>query len=298
MVEHDEKNFENVFAEEFKKLDERIKIPEIPDAQSIFEKSETKKQNVVPFRRYSKYVAAAAAVVLICISAPTFSKAFSSRLPQEAAEAPNEMFDYLNSDSAEMEMEMAEPEAEVPEMHMRPTAEEKHVVTVTVDEALSRYFSDSASKTVNGSNNSSSVSQEEKFGIEEAKILEDTLNENRKVFITIEKEAVSVVLNDIPAVLEDDSEEEIIISKFRIEGKFEGSYVSGEYYIINLQKNITLEDYDAGNYLPVINDEENGDFIIPEENIYIPGEVKEGVITLIVEISIETGEYKIYASLI
>ena len=58
MAEHDEKAFEHILEVEFRKLDEKIKIPEIPDAQSIFEKAEKEKANTVPFKKYSKYIAA------------------------------------------------------------------------------------------------------------------------------------------------------------------------------------------------------------------------------------------------
>ena len=53
MAEHDERNFEHELSEKLKKLDSSIKIPEIPDAQSIFEKAEEKKENTVPFKKYS-----------------------------------------------------------------------------------------------------------------------------------------------------------------------------------------------------------------------------------------------------
>ena len=43
MAEHDEKLFEHEFAEKFRKFDDDIKIPEIPDAQSIFDRAELDK---------------------------------------------------------------------------------------------------------------------------------------------------------------------------------------------------------------------------------------------------------------
>ena len=65
MAEHDENMFEQNIAKMLREMDSEIEIPEIPDVESIFEKAEEQKQNVVPFKKYSKYIAAAAAVVLI-----------------------------------------------------------------------------------------------------------------------------------------------------------------------------------------------------------------------------------------
>ncbi|MBQ8789387.1 MAG: hypothetical protein IJZ58_07745 [Oscillospiraceae bacterium] len=288
MAEHDENMFEQNIAKMLREMDSEIEIPEIPDVESIFEKAEEQKQNVVPFKKYSKYIAAAAAVVLICISFPAFSGTFGRSLPQEAAESFDQSMEYLSDgicEEAEMPMEpeaAAEPE----------TDEEEYFVTVT--EALARYFTDnSANVEINFSDSkvSSSVAQEEKSQMEDAKILEEDLDKKRSIELTIGKESVSVILKDI-------SEEEKIISEFWIEGKFEGAYPEGEYYIVNLVKTVTLEDYAEGNYLPMMGEGTEEPFTIPEESIYVPGEVTEGIINLVVEINVETGEYKIYASLI
>lgn len=288
MAENDENMFEQNIAKMLREMDSEIEIPEIPDVESIFEKAEEQKQNVVPFKKYSKYIAAAAAVVLICISFPAFSGTFGRSLPQEAAESFDQSMEYLSDgicEEAEMPMEpeaAAEPE----------TDEEEYFVTVT--EALARYFTDnSANIEINFSDSkvSSSVAQEEKSQMEDAKILEEDLDKKRSIELTIGKESVSVILKDI-------SEEEKIISEFWIEGKFEGAYPEGEYYIVNLVKTVTLEDYAEGNYLPMMGEGTEEPFTIPEESIYVPGEVTEGVINLVVEINVETGEYKIYASLI
>lgn len=305
MAEHDENMFEQNIAKMLREMDSEIEIPEIPDVESIFEKAEEQKQNVVPFKKYSKYIAAAAAVVLVCVSVPIFSSVLSSEsAPREAKEAPASMFDYFyTADSANQavteaeEAETFEPEApavpEMPEAAAEPeTDEEEYFVTVT--EALARYFTDnSANIEINFSDSkvSSSVAQEEKSQMEDAKILEEDLDKKRSIELTIGKESVSVILKDI-------SEEEKIISEFWIEGKFEGAYPEGEYYIVNLVKTVTLEDYAEGNYLPMMGEGTEEPFTIPEESIYVPGEVTEGVINLVVEINVETGEYKIYASLI
>lgn len=288
MAEHDENMFEQNIAKMLREMDSEIEIPEIPDVGSIFEKAEEQKQNVVPFKKYSKYIAAAAAVVLICISFPAFSGTFGRSLPQEAAESFDQSMEYLSDgicEEAEMPME--------PEAAAEPETDEKEYF-VTVTDALARYFTDnSANMEINFSDSkvSSSVAQEEKSQMEDAKILEEDLDKKRSIELTIGKESVSVIFKDI-------SEEEKIISEFWIEGKFEGAYPEGEYYIVNLVKTVTLEDYAEGNYLPMMGEGTEEPFTIPEESIYVPGEVTEGVINLVVEINVETGEYKIYASLI
>ena len=288
MAEHDENMFEQNIAKMLREMDSEIEIPEIPDVGSIFEKAEEQKQNVVPFKKYSKYIAAAAAVVLICISFPAFSGTFGRSLPQEAAESFDQSMEYLSDgicEEAEMPME--------PEAAAEPETDEKEYF-VTVTEALARYFTDnSANMEINFSDSkvSSSVAQEEKSQMEDAKILEEDLDKKRSIELTIGKESVSVIFKDI-------SEEEKIISEFWIEGKFEGAYPEGEYYIVNLVKTVTLEDYAEGNYLPMMGEGTEEPFTIPEESIYVPGEVTEGIINLVVEINVETGEYKIYASLI
>lgn len=288
MAEHDENMFEQNIAKMLREMDSEIEIPEIPDVGSIFEKAEEQKQNVVPFKKYSKYIAAAAAVVLICISFPAFSGTFGRSLPQEAAESFDQSMEYLSDgicEEAEMPME--------PEAAAEPETDEKEYF-VTVTDALARYFTDnSANIEINFSDSkvSSSVAQEEKSEMKDAKILEEDLDKKRSIELTIGKESVSVIFKDI-------SEEEKIISEFWIEGKFEGAYPEGEYYIVNLVKTVTLEDYAEGNYLPMMGEGTEEPFTIPEESIYVPGEVTEGIINLVVEINVETGEYKIYASLI
>ena len=110
MAEHDEKLFEHEFAEKLRKFDDNIIIPEIPDAQSIFDRAESEKAKVIPFKKYSRYIAAAAAVVLICVSIPLLSPALSAEMaPQEPMEAPKSIFNYYSADSV-AEESLEEPE--------------------------------------------------------------------------------------------------------------------------------------------------------------------------------------------
>ena len=68
MPEGGRTSYEHEIEEKLKKLDAKINVPEIPDAQAIFERAEKKKNNIFSIRtvRY----AAAAAVILICVSIP------------------------------------------------------------------------------------------------------------------------------------------------------------------------------------------------------------------------------------
>ena len=54
MAEHDENMFEQNIAKMLREMDSEIEIPEIPDVESIFEKAEEQKQNVVPFKKNIK----------------------------------------------------------------------------------------------------------------------------------------------------------------------------------------------------------------------------------------------------
>ena len=95
MAEHDEIKFEQELREKFGKLDSEIKIPEIPDIQNIFDKAEEEKTNVIPFKKYSRYVAAAAAVVLICVGIPVV-KAFSEVSLDAEPESANLLSDIFD----------------------------------------------------------------------------------------------------------------------------------------------------------------------------------------------------------
>ena len=103
MAEHDKNLFEHELFEKFAELDENIKILEIPDVQNIFDRAE-EQTKVIPFKKYSRYIAAAAAVVLICVSIPIFSSAASAEfVPQEPAESNKSIFNHTNlsADSAD-----------------------------------------------------------------------------------------------------------------------------------------------------------------------------------------------------
>ncbi len=314
MAEHDERNFEHEIEEMFKKLDSEVKIPEIPDAQSIFEKAEVPKKNAVPFRKYTKYIAAAAAVVLIVAIGPAAANALSGAMSldsmeAEAAEEPQEAFNGMYdeivteaelSDSTthreEPYPETAEPEEGNPDFGYGTNDTMKEVTSAHSSVASSSESSDSDGISIKEvlhhffTNNSAANPNTGGSGSDDVSYIEEEINKKRTVGITVEKNSVSVAVYDNSANGE-------IINAFWVEGTYNSSYYDGEYYVINLSKTVYPGELETGYYLPMAGDA-NGTYTIPESSIFIPGEVKKGVISLTVEIDVGTGEYRIYASLV
>ena len=312
MAERDFKDFEINFEAELKKLDEKIKVPEIPDVQNIFEQAESEKTNVVPFKKYSRYVAVAAAVVLICVSIPLISPALSAEMaPQEPMEAPK-IFDYYTADSVAEEA-VIEPEV-CPEEPCEAEAEDSSEIydsnssvagTVTEEvrlkNALIDFFVPSANEdikeqsslpeTVNKLTEGSAPLEPEKNGSDDVNLIEKKLNKKRSIEISVEEESVSVRLFDDSAAGE-------VISAFWVEGTFENCGLDGETYYINLVKNISGRDVAEDMYLPMAGDSVNGTYFVPEESVMLPEKIEKGAIALLVEINIATGEYEIHARVI
>ena len=310
MAEHNEKFFENELSEKFAELDKNIRIPEIPDVQNIFDKAETEKANVIPFKKYSRYVAAAAAVVLICVSIPILSSVSSESAPQEPMEASKSFFATADA-AVEAEMPM-EPEMAVQESDEEPIMEEMpenedgftNDINQSVDgieyslltSTLREFFIENAPPAKeelkdHSSAMSSSVVEEGTAKGDDLSLIELNLNKKRSIEVSVEKDSVSVILFD-------DSADREIITAFWVEGTFENAYKDGEKYVITLAKTISPEDLEEGFYLPMAGDPQKGNYMIPEESIVISEKITRGVIHLTVEINIGTGEYKINASLV
>ena len=318
MAEHDEIKFEQELREKFGKLDSEIKVPEIPDVQNIFDKAEEEeKTNVIPFKKYTRYVAAAAAVVLICVGIPVV-KAFSEVSLDAEPESANllsdifdvygKSYDDVRSEESEIanqseirEEPEAEPEVEVEygESSIASSSvagngilEEGSVKTI-----LANYFTENREK---GKKPETSTTHRPLDGTDDVRTITKEIDENRSILVTLENEKISVKLFDVfgkDEAAEDAVLEEEIVSEFWVEGIFEGSYLSGGYYIINLVKPVAPEELEEENYLPKFGTDEEEN-TIPEESVFISEEVTEGIISLIVEINVATGEYKIYASLV
>ena len=314
MAEHQDMRFEHEIEKKLKALDDKIVIPEIPDAQNIFDRAE-KKNNVIPFGKIAKYTAAAAAVVLVVLSFPVFTRALSADEALNKVEsAPEEPFIYsifdsfTSQDVAEAEIcnDEEEPVSEVAEDPSEPVVPEESEES-ELEKVLSEFFANSRMETTSSVFSSSFVSEEElkqnsndyneaaaskgeAYFTDEVKTIEEYLNKKRSVILNIEKDSVSVILRD-NAIGEE------IINAFWVEGTYESSYTDGDYYIINVIKNVGPGSLYLGEYLPMAGDA-SGTYTIPEESIIIPDEITKGAISMIVEVNIGTGEYNIYASLV
>ena len=131
----------------------------------------------------------------------------------------------------------------------------------------------------------------EEFGTDDLRIVERKINKKRSIEITVETDSVSVRLFD-------NSAEDEIISAFWVEGIYESSEIDGDYYVVNLFKNVSEEELLEDMYLPMVGDPVNGTYMIPEESIFVPEKITKGIISIAVKIDISTGEYYIYASLV
>ena len=335
MAEHDEKLFEHEFAERLRKFDDEIKIPEIPDAQSIFDRAESEKAKVIPFKKYSRYIAAAAAVVLICVSVPLLSPALSAETaPQEPMEAPK-MFDNMadiTSDSVFTEEpceaapdeetfypEFSITESENPVNESFDGTAEKEAESVSktenaLEEMLFEFFNSTVSdELIDSSDASSSDANPETGGSDgnpelggvgdSERKTKNEYDENGRLSLLLEeinkKRSIEIAIEDdsVSVRLFDTSAGNEIISAFWVEGAYMLSSPGEEIYTVCLSKKITKEDFEAGNYIPMAGDPVNGNYFIPEEDISLPMKVRYGEVFIIVEIDLKTGDYKIYANL-
>lgn len=294
MIEHDENDFEHGIKAKFEKLDGMIKIPEIPDAQNIFEKADSRK-NIFSFKKYSKYAAIAAAVVLICVGAPIMADALGVEPPFESEKsslfATNETAQdsEMNIESELIGEDVTQDEGvmDVVGNYEGPKTSEPSEDSDNLYRALNDFFKSSRYDGLESSNSKSELeSNAAEFGI-----IEDKLNKKRSIEIAVEEDSVSVRLFD-------DTLDGEIICAFWVEGEYKNSSLNNDVYTIKLEKRIEQDEFESGYYLPMAGDAENGNYMISEQNILISEEVTEGIIAIVVEINIATGEYEIYASLI
>lgn len=320
MAEHED-IIDHCIEEKLRALDESIRVPEIPDVETIFERAEKKKSNTVPFARYRKIITAAAAVVLVFVCIPVFGSLKGSNAAMEADFAytssgePAEASDSgenglklffsnfardIKSDNSAEEPESAypeeetfeetveefSPEIETPETEVGDSAGNYPVNEafeyVGAGEALAEFFGDRSSAA-------SSSTQDSVNFISDS--ITDNANKKRRVELTLETDSVSVTVFDTSAGDE-------IINAFWIEGRYKNSFADGDYYIVNLIKSVNPAEIENKGYLPMAGDELRGNYYIAEEDIFVPEIIAEGIIALTVEISLGTGEYKIYASII
>lgn len=284
MPEGGRTSFEHEIDEKLRKLDAQIKVPEIPDAQAIFERAEKKKNNVFSFRlvRY----AAAAAVILICVSIPTVSMLMT----KNGVGTDNAAFmaapEAQDSDDAE---KSAPPMFGISSSAVQEGAEESEASDelvqengITVGEALENYFSSekkSENPTTGGGGSERGAGS-----------FTDALNRKRTVDVEINEDSVSVMLYDVSGQSE-------ILTALWVEGAFESAGMTGDYYVVTVKKAVTREEFESGYYLPMVGSPEGGARYLSEDEVFVSDEITEAVFTISVSINIENGGYEIYATL-
>lgn len=284
MPEGGRTSFEHEIDEKLRKLDAQIKVPEIPDAQAIFERAEKKKNNVFSFRlvRY----AAAAAVILICVSIPTVSMLMT----KNGASTDNAAFmaapKAQDSEDAE---KSAPPMFGISSSAVQEGAEESEASDelvpengITVGGALENYFS-SEKKSENSTTGGGGSERD-------AGSFTDKLNKKRTVDVEINEDSVSVMLYDVSGQSE-------ILTALWVEGAFESAGMTGDYYVVTVKKAVTREEFESGYYLPMVGSPEGGARYLSEDEVFVSDEITEAVFTISVSINIENGGYEIYATL-
>ena len=291
MPEGGRTSYEHEIDEKLKKLDAKINVPEIPDAQAIFERAEKKKNNIFSIRtvRY----AAAAAVILICVSIPvatTFMAknnaapdasdalmyaAYGNGTVESSEEKSTESEPYFGDVSSSAEE--SEPQEEGTEDGFGSANR-----TVTAEEALAEYFSDAAKKNPSTGGSSEAENASKSFT--------DKLNKKRLADVEINDDSVSVMLYDISGQSE-------ILTALWVEGAFESAGVSDDYYVITVSKAVTREEFESGYYMPMIGSPEGGTSYLSEDEVLVSDTVEKAVFTISISINIENGGYEIYATL-
>ena len=291
MPEGGRTSYEHEIEEKLKKLDAKINVPEIPDAQAIFERAEKKKNNIFSIRtvRY----AAAAAVILICVSIPvatTFMAknnaasdasdalmyaAYGNGTVESSEEKSTESEPYFGDVSSPAEE--SEPQEEGAEDSFGSANR-----TVTAEEALAEYFSDAAKKNQSTGGSSEAENASKSFT--------DKLNKKRLADVEINDDSVSVMLYDVSGQSE-------ILTALWVEGAFESAGVSDDYYVITVSKAVTREEFESGYYMPMIGSPEGGTSYLSEDEVLVSDTVEKAVFTISISINIENGGYEIYATL-
>lgn len=303
MAEHEDMIFEHEIAEKLKKLDSEIKIPEIPDAQGIFELAE-KKTKVVFLAKYRKFATAAAAVVLIAASVPVFGALVSGKIGMDMAanEAALEPGYYYMADEVVEEAVMdvtSESKStngsddEVPMAEEPSAGDPKEAMEEEYNGVMGSYRRD-LEDILYGffySEMKKDKTEEDALPGDSVSEVGAVLNSKRSINIEVEGDSVSVLLYDTSA----DNE---VISAFWVEGIYQGSGEENGIYYINLSKKITKEDFDSGNWIPMAGDAEKGGYFIDENIISISEIIECGIIEMRIEIDIATGEYEIIAKIV
>ncbi len=294
MAEKDDSFCERDIDELFKKLDSQIKIPDVPEVETIFVRAESEKSNLRSFRK-TRYVAAAAAVVLICVSIPFiasgaklgFAKSSDSTngmIMKSADQAGFEANGYIAENESEEAYDVedsyystANEEALSDDGEMDEYSESCSLV---IDAALSDYFSNLSSDS------SSSLENNKQL----ANSFTDNISKKRSVDIEMGDDSVSIMLYDTSGSVE-------IVTAFWVEGEFLSSSTDSGYYVINVAKKVTQEEFESGDYMPYIGDAQKGVYALSCSDIYVNEKITKAEINMSIKMNIEDGTYEIYASL-
>lgn len=291
MPEGGRTSYEHEIEEKLKKLDAKINVPEIPDAQAIFERAEKKKNNIFSIRtvRY----AAAAAVILICVSIPvaTMFMAKNNAAPDASDALMYAAYGNGAVESSEEKNTESEPyfgDVSSSTEESEPQDEETKDGfgsanrTVTAEEALEEYFSAETKKNPSTGGSSEAENASKSFT--------DKLNKKRLADVEINDDSVSVMLYDVSGQSE-------ILTALWVEGAFESAGVSDDYYVVTVSKAVTREEFESGYYMPMIGSPEGGTSYLSEDEVLVSDTVEKAVFTISISINIENGGYEIYATL-
>ncbi len=307
MAENENTEYEHEIAEKLKRLDAQIKVPEMPDAQTVIEKAKLERKSNVKRFKWSKISTVAAAVVVLCIAIPLaihnpFVKAVSYDSAAESNQITSENGNGMlmraavsggMNDTAEYEESVVEAPAEAPmepdpkepapesaePCKQKPSDEDNDSDFVEME--LSDYFY--GLKSMNTADGkivyvSDCVSH-----------FEDKLSKKRSIEVDV-NDSVSVILYDISGETE-------ILSEFWVEGTYETSNFDGETYIIDMFFPIDKAEFESGDYLPLIGDSEKGTYQLSEDDLTVEDEITEAIIHMAVKIDVESGSYTIDAVL-
>ena len=304
IMANENENFEKLLKQSFQELDSRLIVPEIPDAQAIFEAKEQKKGKVIPFRTV-RVIAAAAIVFVVGISAFALGGKLGITASKEA------QLTDIAKPASEPSMGIGEePEesledAEIP-YSTEPTEEEQAEEISPAEEIKT----ESKNVEMNGVNGGSTKAAEtffyqslrhffdedgldesgQKAGTSSTTSFTDVLSNKRSVTVNADTDSVSVTLYDT-------SGESEILSAFWVEGNFISSAHKGEEYVIVIEKKVTKEEFENGYYLPMVGDVEKGTEEFSENRIFVQEPISEGIIRMTVFLNVERGSYEIEAVL-
>lgn len=281
-----------------KKLDAQIKIPEIPDAQAVFDRAE-KQRGKVTALRVTRFAAAAAAVVLICISLPVLNTFGAKGFSTDSNGFAKEQSTYFAvRDEAAYENETADIAPEAGEANLEEgddtyndglyaAKEDDDESTDSLEAALEAYFGGNLSA---GGNPVTGGTSDGGTDIAKTDSYRESLNKKRVAEVEINEDSVSLILYDVSGQSE-------ILAALWIEGTLEDARIVDGSYVLTLNKKISKEEFDSGYYLPMIGSEKTGTGYIDKDSIEIADEIVNAMFTISIYMDIGTGEYEIYTIL-